>query len=193
MKTKTSNKLNMLLIAITLLLIFVAGFKAVGQTGSWLIDDEEIGFTVNVADINLEVKQGTRTIADKGNIYLGTSIIETGKIYNIDDVTITNKEALDGYYIRCQVFAVVDGVTYNINNCITTEFYKNTTDNWMYNTNNTSQSAYKPMSSSQTLKIIEKIQFPASFINGTTNDIKGDHITLHLFIEGSAVGWLKTN
>ena len=185
MKTKTS-KLNILLIAITLLLLFVACFNAFGKTNSWLIDNDEIGFELNVQNITIKVKQGERVVDNQtGFIYLGTDLIEADTAYmttDADDVTIVNEETTGvGYYIRCQAFAVVNGVSYNINNCITGDLYKRN-DNWMYSVNAENENGQ--MSAEQTITIIKSVKFPASFIN----QVQGQYFKLHLFIEGSADG-----
>ena len=66
MKTKTSNKISLLLIAIVMLLVFVSGAK-LSNTYSWLTSGDEAGFVVSVADIKLIVKQGSRTIQNGKN------------------------------------------------------------------------------------------------------------------------------
>ena len=48
MKTKTSNKISLLLIAIVILLVFVSGAK-LSNTYSWLTSGDEAGFVVSVA------------------------------------------------------------------------------------------------------------------------------------------------
>ena len=202
MKTKTSNKLNILLIAITLLLIFVAGASAIGKTGSWLTDDEKIGFTVKVADINIVIEQTytqtttddkgnstetqvTRTIEDNGTIYLNTSIIEANKAYPLN-VKITNNEPGDGYYVRFQALAVVNGVTYNINEYITSDFYKNA-NGWAYNTANSGSSAPLVMTNGQSKTIMGTMTIPATASAGKLSiaSLQGKHFRLYLYIEGS--------
>lgn len=185
MKTKTS-KLNILFIAITILLIFVACCNAFGKTNSWLIDDDEIGFQLNVKNITIKVKQGERVIDDQtGFIYLGTDLIEADTSYmttDSDDVVIVNEETEGkGYYIRCQAFAVVNGIAYNINNCITGDLYKRN-DNWMYSVNSENENVQ--MDALQSITIIKSVKFPASFVD----TIQGQYFKLHLFIEGSADG-----
>ena len=179
MKTKTSNKLNIVLVIITLLLIFVAGASAFGKTNSWLTDTDEIGFVVNVADIDIVVKQNARQIENGGQIYLGTDVLEGGKTYDLN-VTITNSEDEKGYYIRCQAFAVIDGTTYNINNCITNDLNRDGT--WMY-VYNTSTNARRQMAGSETLYVIDTLTFTANFVNG----LQGKYFKLYLYIEGSPV------
>lgn len=186
MKSKASNKLNILLIAITLLLLFVACVSAIDTTHSWLEDDEEIGFHINVKAISIEIKQGERIIDDTGYISLdptgsGVKYLEANKTYTLN-VTITNKEEGVGYYIRCQAFAVVNGVTYNINNCITGDFYDHPEDGqaWLYSVN--AEKENTAMTQMQTLTLIESVKFPQSFIDS----VQGQYVKLHLFIEGSA-------
>ncbi|MBQ7798219.1 MAG: hypothetical protein IJ371_03765 [Clostridia bacterium] len=179
MKTKTSNKLNILLIAITLLLLFVAGFNAINKTGAWIQDSEQIGFEVNVQTISIVIKQDERTISDKGYIYLGTDTIVADTEYPLN-VTITNEEKGEGYYVRFQAFAVVDGVTYNINDCITTDEAFAKDGKWLYTVN--TEGDREPMDASTTLTLIEKVKFPASFVD----TVQGQYIKLHLFVEGSA-------
>lgn len=195
MKTKTSNRLNILLSAITLLLIFVAMANSISQTHSWLEDDDEIGFVLNVATIDIEIKQGTRTITSGGYIYLGTDTIQANTEYLTEDnsVTITNNEIGSGYYIRFQAFAVVNGVTYNINQFISTkntnsidDFIMNN-DGWMYSRDTDSTEAgYQPMISTensiQTLHLISKLVFNQAFVDA----LQGQYLKLHLFVEGSA-------
>ena len=188
MKTKTSNKVNIVLIAITLLLLFVVGVSSIGKTNSWLTHSDQIGFEVYVPPINIVVEQtvngSTREIDNNQYIYLDTDYIEANHTYPLN-VTITNKEEGLGYYIRCQAFAIVDGVTYNINNCITGDFYKRS-DNWMYsvNSNNENTAMASFGNDGSTLTLIESVKFPPSFIDL----VQGQHLKLYLFIEGSATG-----
>ncbi len=200
MKTKFSNKFNILLIAIIMvLLVFVAFMNALGTTGAWLNTKDEIGFQVNVDQIKLSIKQGDRKLnedgAETGLIYLGTNIIEAGVTY-LDDVTeqvtITNDETSTGYYIRCQAFAVVNGVTYNINNCITSDL-ESYTDGWMYSEDAEGNRIQMPPYSAtdpdngSTLVLMKNVTFPQSFVD----QIQGQLVKLHIFIEGSAIGWEK--
>ena len=182
MNTKSSNKLNILLVAIISLLVFVACFNMFSQTNSWLKQDDKIGFKLNVGKINIVVKQNEREIVNDGYIYLNTQIIEADAEYELN-VTITNNEDGEGYYIRCQAIAVVDGVAYNINDCITTDFVKNA-DGWMYNTDKSVEANYKPMTAGQTLTMMQKVKFSKSFVD----TIQGQYVKLHLFVEGSATG-----
>lgn len=199
MKTKTSNKSNILLIAITLLLLFVAGFSAIGQTSSWITDKDEIGFVIQVEGINITVQQGERTIDNStGFIYLGTDLIEANVKYltntlttttdpetgdpvetgTDNSVSITNNETGAGYYIRAQVIAVVNGVSYNINSCITTSDLT-VSGAWMYSMDGNDRVA---MEAGETLTIMQDIIFPQEFIDS----VQGQFVKLHLFIEGSA-------
>ena len=182
MNTKSSNKLNILLVAIIALLVFVACGNLFNQTNSWLKQDDKIGFVLNVGKINITVKQDEREIVDTGYIYLNTQTIVADTDYTLN-VTITNNEEGAGYYIRCQAIAVIDGVAYNINDCITTDFVKNA-DGWMYNTDKSVTENYKPMTAGQTLTMMQKVKFPQSFVD----TIQGQYVKLHLFVEGSATG-----
>lgn len=181
MNTKSSNKLNILLLAITLLLVFVVGYKALGQTNSWLINKDEIGFTVNVSGINLVVKQNGTQISNNGNISLGTDIIEASEEYDLN-ITIKNEELGDGYFIRSQVIAVIDGAVYNLNDCVDGDLY-NDTDGWMYITQSKQSSARTQIAKDETKTIIDTIVFPESFIQ----ELQGKHLKLYLYIEGSPV------
>ncbi|MBQ7880477.1 MAG: hypothetical protein IJ358_01370 [Clostridia bacterium] len=181
MKTKTSNKLNMLLIAITLLLVFVAGAKVFGSTNSWLKTEDQVGFTVTVTGIQLSVKQDNRTIPNNGMIYLNTDIVEADTAYDLN-VSITNNELGSSYYIRCQAFAVVNGTTYNINNCITNDLYKNSTDNWMYITSGSTSSTPVQIPSGESVVFIDTVTFPSSVLGS----LEGKYVKLYLYIEGSS-------
>ena len=194
MKTKTSNKFNIWLIAITLLLLFVAGVSAFGKTNSWLVDSDDVGFVLNVDEIDITIKQGDRQINNKGYIYLGTDVIlpdteyltktTTGTIVD-NSVTITNNEIGMGYYIRFQAIAVVNGASYNITNCInTSDFaYKEVTDGaWMYSVDENNNNI--AMTAGETLTLMQDILFPENFVNL----IQGQYFKLHLFLEGSATG-----
>lgn len=202
MKIKSGNKFNILLVAIVLLLVFVAGANWFGQTGSWLTDKNQIGFWLNVEGVDITVKQGGRAIDNRtGFVYLGTDLIESNTKYltntlqtivdeetgeettNGEDnsVTITNNETGVGYYIRCQVIAVVNGVSYNINRCVTTTDLT-PSGKWLYNMDGENRVA---MTAGQTLTIMQDVVFPKSFIEET---VAGQFIKLHIFIEGSATG-----
>lgn len=181
MNTKTSNKLNIVLLAIILLLMFVACFNRFGKTNSWLINKDEIGFEVNVSNINIVIKQDSREIESEDNIYLGTGIIEADKVYDLN-VTITNDEDGDGYFVRSQVIAVIDGKVYNINNYVVNDFYKDI-DGWMYLTESTSSSTRKQMTSNETKNVIDTIKFPSSFIGVK----QGKFLKLYLYIEGNSI------
>lgn len=182
---KTSNKLNILLIAITLLLVFVTGTKFIGSTHSWLTASEQIGFTVTISDINIKIKQSSREISNNGNIYIGANYIEADKPYALN-VTVTNEEDFSGYYIRFQAFAVVNGTTYNINEYITTDFYKNA-DGWAYNTASSSSATPIQMASKQTKTMLNTMTIPATASAGklSISTLQGKHFKLFLYVEGS--------
>ena len=203
MKTKTNNKLNILLPAITLLLLFVIGFNSFGKTNSWLVDKDIIGFQVEVGAINVMLKQGEREIANGGFVYLGTDAIEADTDYLTDTrktengvttgtdntVVITNEEETVGYYLRFQAIAIVNGVAYNINNCITgSDFVNREVDGawWMYSV--ADKSAQTPVNAaiagSATLTLMKDINFPQSFVD----TVQGQYFKLYLYIEGSANG-----
>ena len=168
----------MLLVAIILLLVFVSGVKIAG-THSWLVNRDDIGFVVNVADINLAVKQGERQIPNGGNIYLGTQYIEAGATHTLN-VTITNLEEEDGFYVRCQVLATSGGETYNINSLVANNLYK-ANDGWMYITSGADNSTHRKMTSNETVDIINSITFPASLVENNP----GANVKLFLYIEGN--------
>ena len=197
MKTKISNKFNILFSAIVLLLLFVIGFMQFGKTNSWLIDSESIGFNVTVQEINMIIKQGERKIADKEYIYLNTSLLEANVNYlggNANRVTITNDEAGTGYYIRFQAIAVINGVAYNINNCITTTDFVNRKDAdnswWLYSVVDKSAQTPTngPIQGNTTLVMTENLKFSTNFVN----QVQGQYFKLYLFVEGSANGQFAT-
>ena len=197
MKTKISNKFNILFSAIVLLLLFVIGFMQFGKTNSWLIDSESIGFNVTVQEINMIIKQGERKIADKEYIYLNTSLLEANVNYlggNANRVTITNDEAGTGYYIRFQAIAVINGVAYNINNCITTTDFVNRKDAdnswWLYSVVDKSAQTPTngPIQGNTTLVMMENLKFSTNFVN----QVQGQYFKLYLFVEGSANGQFAT-
>ena len=177
-KTKSGNKLNMLLVAITLLLVFVSGVKIM-DTHSWLVDRNDIGFVVSVADINIVVKQGERNIENNGNIYLGTEVIEADKPYALN-ITLTNVEESEGFYVRCQAMALIGGKTYNINKLIDNDLYK-ADDGWAYLTSGAQSSTHRTMAGSETVTIINTITFPASLVDS----MQGKNVKLFLYIEGN--------
>lgn len=168
----------MLLVAIILLLVFVSGVKIL-DTHSWLVDRDDVGFVVSVADINLAVKQDSRAIENGGNIYLGTQTIEADKTYTLN-VTLTNIEEDDGFYVRCQAMALIDGKTHNINSLVTNSLYK-ASDGWMYVTSGAQDSTHRQMTSNETVTIINTITFPSSLVA----TMQGKHVRLFLYIEGN--------
>ena len=168
----------MLLVAIMLLLVFVSGVKLVG-THSWLVNRDDVGFVVSVADINIAVKQGERVIANGGNIYLGTNFIEGGATHTLD-VTITNLEDEDGFYVRCQVLAVGGEYTYNINKLVGNDLYK-ADDGWMYITSGAQNSTHRKMTASEQIRLINTITFPPELVESQP----GTNVRLFLYIEGN--------
>ena len=203
MKTKTNNKLNVLLPAITLLLLFVIGFSSFGKTNSWLVDKDTIGFQVQVGEMNVLVKQGEREIADGGFVYLGTDTIEANTNYLTDTrktengvttgtdntVVIINEETSTGYYLRFQAIAMVNGVAYNINSYIAGSDFVNRDINgawWMYSVADKSVQTpvNAPIAGSATLTLMKDINFPQSFVD----IVQGQYFKLYLYIEGSANG-----
>ncbi len=195
MKAKISNKLNIVLIAITVLLLFVACVSAIGKTGSWLVDDDEMGFQLTVQNIDIEIKQGTRVVSNGGYIYLGTNLIEPDIKYltseQSENVTIKNNETGYGYYIRFKAIIKADGIEYNVNQFVTTtDFYDHADDgqDWFYSVkvteNGDGSKTYtnRQMNASETLVLMEDLKFSQDFLN----NIQGQLITLHLIIEGSA-------
>ena len=183
MKTKTSNKLNILLIAITLLLVFVACVSAFGSTGSWLTNSDEVGFKVMVEDINLKVKQNGVEIENQGYIYLGTNVIESDTDYSLG-VTITNAETKGtGLYIRFQAIALINGVENNINDYITTSNFYKEGDGWFYS-NISGSSTRTTLAPGAERTMMEKANFPSSFLS----QHQGKYFKLFLYIEGSPDG-----
>ena len=193
MKTKTNNKLNILLIATVLLLVFVMAFRWFNQTGAWLTVNEDITFVVDVKDISIIVTQddgeGTRTIVNNGKIYTGVKVLEGDVRYDIEDVSITNTEAGNGYYIRCQVIAIVNGTEYNINNLVETDMYKNA-DGYMYHTASSSSPTATPMATGSTKDIIKAFTIPKTADTGLSiGNMQGKHVRFCLYIQGSPTGF----
>lgn len=206
MKTKISKN-HILLVAIMLLLVFVVCFNTFNTTNSWLKDSDQIEFTVNVNDISIAVKQGTREIENDGTgkIYLGTNFIEADVKCDFEDVLVVNNETAKGYYIRCQVFARIGEKVYNINNCIENDLYKSS-DGWMYYTeitNDVITTTPKQMegkdlenSTKGVVTIMESLTLPSLLEDNVDDsldvyfsDFQGQLITLHLYIEGSAIAY----
>lgn len=205
MKIKSSNKLNTLLIAITLLLLFVVGVVDFGKTNSWLVDRDTIGFKVQVGNMDMFLKQGERKIENNEYIYLSTEVIEANTAYltntlqtvgnettgTDNSVVLSNEEAGAGYYIRFQAIAMVNGVVYNINSYITDSDFVNRKDEdsnawWMYSVDD--KSAQTPVNAkipaNTTVTLIKDLVFPESFVNL----VQGQYFKLYLFIEGSSDG-----
>ncbi len=194
MKIKTS-KFNMMLVVTIALLVFVVCAQFVGQTGSWLKDDDDLYFKVNIAEINIDVKQGQRKLSNDDLLYIGTSVIEGDTAYAFDSMTISNKEEGAGYYIRFKAIAKVNGIEYNINDYITSEFYNNT-DGWMYYTANSRSAVPIQMPSDnpgtdidESLKIIiSSFTIPSITDNNTklsTDKMEGKYFRLYIYIQGS--------
>lgn len=197
MKTKVS-KLNILLVAITLLLIFVAAFNLFGQTNSWLVANDTIEISVAVSEIDIGVKQAERTVGNEGFIYLGTQFITANQKHDFDDVNIHNNEITKGYYIRCQLFAKIGDKLYNINNCVENDLYKSS-DGWMYYTSGSQSKEAKQLEAKSdqdatkgVVPIIKSLTIP-DLLEDNADDSKdvyfsscqGKVFTLHLFIEGT--------
>lgn len=199
MKAKIS-KFNIVIVAITVLLIFVAAFNLFGQTNSWLVAEDTISISMAVSDIDIEVKQGDRSIDDEGFICLGTQFVGADKTYDFEDVNIHNNELAIGYYIRCQLFIKIGEDLYNINSCVENDLYKSS-DGWMYYTNDSQSKDAKQMESKSdqdatrgVVPIIKSLTIPDLLKDnvGDTDDVyfsnyQGKLFTLHLFIEGSAL------
>lgn len=200
LKTKTSSKLNVLLMAIILLLLFVVCTRPLGVVGSWLRDSDEFGFTVNVSAINIEIKQDTRLISDGGQVYINATsgIIEGGQEYSFDSVTVSNPEEAAGYYIRFKAIAKVNGVEYNINEYINSDFYRSTTDGWMYYTaDKGSETPIQLPKDDETttavdesLKMmINKFTIPTENADSSklsTSKMQGKYFRLYIIVQGSA-------
>ncbi len=204
-RAKSSNKINILLTAITLLLLFVIGVIDLGKTNSWLVDSDTIGFHVQVGTMDLFLRQGGREITNGGYVYLSTEIIEadtpylTNTLTTVNNVTtgtdnsviMVNEERGQGYYIRFQAIAMINGVAYNINDYITGSDFVNRKDAdsnawWMYSVDNKSATtpANAPIAGETSLTLIKDLIFPQSFIN----TVQGQYFKLYLFIEGSGNG-----
>ena len=192
MKAKSSNKANILLIAITLLLFFVMGINWFGETNSWLVSGETIGFRVQIGEMNLYLQQGERKIKDGEYVYLYTESIEANKTYLTDNaVEMVNAETASAFYLRFQAIAMVNGVAYNINSYITGSDFYNRKDSdsnawWMYSVND--KNAQNPVNAqipaSTTLTMLKDIVFPQSFVD----EVQGQYFKLYLYIEGSFDG-----
>lgn len=197
MKTKVS-KLNIMLVAITLLLIFVAVFNFLGQTNSWLVASDTIKISVEVSEIDIEVKQGERSVINEGYIYLGTQFIKADTTHDFEDVNIHNNEMSKGYYARFQVFAKIGDKLFNINNCVENDLYKSS-DGWMYYTGGREIKDAKQLEAKDeqdatkgVVPIIKSLTMPNLLEDNVDdskdiyfNDYQGKVFTLHLFIEGS--------
>lgn len=195
MKTKTS-KFNILLVVTIVLLVFVVCTQFAGKTGAWLKDDDELVFTINVSAISIQVKQGDRDIKDGGLLHTGTSLIEGDKEYSFEAMTISNKEEGVGYYVRFKAIAKVNGVEYNINDYITSDFYNNTTDKWMYYTASKTNSTPIQMPKDnvatdvdESLKtLISAFTIPSTNADNnklSTSKMQGKYFRLYIYIEGS--------
>lgn len=183
MKQTKGLKLNVLLAVTCVLLLFVC--LTINQTGAWLTNNDSVSFTAQVDAINIELKQGDRVLSSNdNNIYLGTDVIEADATYNIN-LTLTNKEENEGYFVRYKVVAQVNGAVYNINDYITTSLYKHT-DGWIYVG---SSSTPVQMSSNQTETIISSITIPATADSGklSISTLQGKLFRLYLYVQGSPV------
>ena len=202
MKTKVS-KLNICMVAMLLLLIFVCVFNFFGKTNSWLVSSDGISMSVQVANIDIEVKQGDRLIENEGYIYIGTQSVNADEKYEFDDITVHNNELTSGYYLRCQVFAKIGDKLYNINNCIENDLYKSA-DGWMYYTVDKLTSEAKQLEAKDAqdltkgvVAIIKSFTIP-DLLEDDQDDskdvyfsaIQGKVFTLHLFIEGSSAKYV---
>lgn len=183
MKVK-SNKAHIILITMIVLLIFAT--LTLGSTHSYLTDESTISFTAQVANINITLKQDDRPLTSTdNNIYLGTDIIEGDHTYTTN-VSLINNETSTGYYVRFKVVAVVGGTAYNINDYITTPFYKDT-DGWAYNTASSSSSTPKALEANQTKVVLESFKIPTTASAGKlcTSNMQGKNFKLYLYVEGS--------
>lgn len=188
-KTEVGSRFNIVLVAMTLLLLFVVCFTQMGITGSWLVDKDTIGFKVSIGEINIKVYQGEREVADEGMIYLGTDVLEAGVSYLTTEsaiVTVKNEEKGEGYYIRFQAIAMVNGVAYNINQCIKgTDFVNKTIANqgdWLYSVDGEGENV--EMEPESSLIMLKNIQFSKAFVN----TVQGQYFKLYLYIQGSPDG-----
>ena len=209
MKTKTSNKVNIILIATTLLLLFVAVTSSLGKTSSWLSGSDEVTIEINVAGIEMSVKLQT------------TQLIDSNDDGEYEEDTVTSEDILQNgqislgtQYIKAnkEYFGIedVEGETYKINKDITITYdepgtgyyirskliakvngvtYNITSfvtsdllyrnDGWMYSVNADDENA--AMTEGQTLSVIETFTFSQDFVNS----LQGGLIKLYLNIEGS--------
>ena len=183
MKQTKGLKLNVLLTAICLLLVFVC--LLINYSGAWLTSKDTVKFTAQVDAINIVLKQDARELTSaNNNIYLGTNIIEADKDYDVN-ITITNNEQNEGYYVRYKVVAQVNGTVYNINNYITfgSGLNKNA-DGWIYVASGTTP---KAMTSGQILTIMDSFKIPATASNGqlSISTLQGKFYRLYLYVQGS--------
>lgn len=197
MKQKTNTKFNILWIAVIILLVF-ATITHVGATGSWLSKDQEVVFNVTVQGIDMRVEQtlnkggvseSTVEILNGGTISLSTNIIEADTEYPIN-VDIINNESGLGYYVRYRARAVVNGVTYNINNLIQTDFYVNNSDGWAYHTADSSSAVPTPMAANSTRNMLISMTIPATANSGLSiGTLHGKHFKLFVEIESNGIGF----
>lgn len=184
MKVKSNKMRNILLVAINLLLICIFAF--IGKTYSYLTDQQSITFIASVSNINIVLKQDDRILtSEDNNIYLGTNLIEADHTYTLN-VSLQNNENSQGYYIRFKAVAVVNGIIYNINEYITTPFYKNS-DGWAYNTESSTSSTPLPLSSMQEKILIQDITIPNTAQSGelSISNMQGKNFQLYLYVQGS--------
>jgi len=73
---------------------------------------------------------------------------------------------------------VIDGKTYNINNCITNQLKMD--GEWMYSYD-TTKSTRRVMTGGETLSVLDTVTFSKTFVDG----IQGKYFKLFLYIEGS--------
>ena len=181
MKTRVS-KLNILLIAVLVLLIFAMAGHSVKKTGSWLTSKSESTFTVTIKGMNLIVSQETggepREIVDGGNVYVGTKVISADTEYDIQDVKIKNGEAVGtGYYIRFKVSAIVNANEYDITSSIISSANFNYSDGYYYLVEGGNRAT---LDATEKFTLIDKVQVPTSVIGSA----QGKLIKLSLIIEG---------
>lgn len=162
------------------MLLFVC--LTINYSGAWLVADDTVYFTAQVGSINIQLNQGEREItAQDNNIYLGTNVIEKDTDYTLN-ITLTNKEEYEGYYVRYKVVAQINGEVKNANDIVSTSLYKSA-DGWIYVSQTATLSA---MTGGQTVTLIDSINI-SSTLDWDLSSYSGKLFRLYLYVQGSPV------
>ena len=201
---RVENKLTVVkILTLIMLVVFSAGFlfsftNVINKDGAnaYLKNDGTIMGVITIGGLRLQINQNEQDCQTVG-IDLGTTTLATDKVYSINSVNITKKDAGQSTcYIRWKFVATIDGVgDIDINNhCLTSDpnVFLDKEQNYFYYVSET----YEPISLTGNVCVLDEMYFKGEYDTlskkyGSIIDeyFSGSNFKLNLIVEVSETPW----